>query len=54
MKVDADKCINCKRCIKACPMNVDILDPRRNRKNGTECILCLKCSKVCPKKAIRA
>lgn len=54
IKVDTDKCINCKKCIKTCPMNVDILDPRRSRKNGTECILCFECLKACPKKAIKA
>lgn len=53
VKVDEDKCINCKKCLKTCPMNVDILDARRSRKNGTECILCLECSKICPKKAIK-
>ena len=52
VKVDVDKCINCKKCLKTCPMNVDILDARRNRKNGTECILCLSCLNICPKKAI--
>jgi ferredoxin len=54
IKVDADKCIDCKKCIRTCPMNVDMLNPSRSRKNGTECILCLECSKVCPKKAIKA
>lgn len=53
IKVDKDKCINCKRCIKTCPMNVDMLNPKRKRKNGTECILCLECLKVCPKRAIK-
>ncbi|URZ17573.1 hypothetical protein CLFE_036260 [Clostridium felsineum DSM 794] len=53
IKVDKDKCVNCKRCIKTCPMNVDMLNPKRKRRNGTECILCLECLKVCPKKAIK-
>lgn len=52
IKVDTYNCINCKKCIKVCPMDVDMLNPRRNRKNGTECILCFECSKACPKKAI--
>jgi len=54
IKVDTHKCINCNKCTEVCPMDVDMLDPRRNRKNGTECILCIECSKACPKKAIKA
>ena len=48
-----EECINCKRCIKNCPMNVDILDNSRKRKNGTECILCLNCINGCPKHALK-
>lgn len=53
VKCDHDKCIGCKKCIKNCPMNVDMLDNSRKRKNGTECILCFKCIKDCPKKALK-
>ena len=52
VKCNHDKCINCKKCIKNCPMNVDILDDSRKRKNGTECILCCNCIKECPKDAL--
>ncbi|MDL2215470.1 4Fe-4S dicluster domain-containing protein [Ruminococcaceae bacterium OttesenSCG-928-N02] len=51
--VDADACISCGKCKKACPMDVDMLDNRRNRENGTECILCFECQKACPKQAIK-
>ena len=47
-----DKCINCKKCIKSCPMNVYLLDNSRKRKNATECILCNNCVRNCPKKAL--
>lgn len=53
VKCDKEKCISCKKCINGCPMNVDMLDNSRKRKNGTECILCLKCVDECPKKALR-
>lgn len=52
IKCDHNKCINCKKCINSCPMNVDMLDDSRKRKNGTECILCCNCTKVCPKNAL--
>ena len=45
VKCDHSKCINCKKCVKSCPMNVDMLDDSRKRKNGTECILCGNCIK---------
>lgn len=53
VKCDHDKCINCKKCIKGCPMNVDMLNDSRNRENGTECILCLNCINNCPKNALK-
>lgn len=52
VKCDKDKCIKCKKCIKSCPMNVDMTDNRFKRKNGTECILCMHCIDNCPKKAL--
>ena len=52
IKCDKSKCISCGKCKKACPMDVDVTDNSRNRKNATECILCLECVKSCPKKAL--
>lgn len=52
VKCDKSKCIDCKKCIKSCPMNVDMTDNSRKRKNGTECILCSNCIKECPTKAL--
>ena len=49
---DEDKCISCGKCKRICPMDVDITDNSRRRKNGTECILCMECVKNCPKKAL--
>lgn len=52
VKCDDTKCIKCKKCLRNCPMNVDMLDNKRSRKNGTECILCMKYIDECPKKAL--
>ncbi|MFQ9908710.1 MAG: 4Fe-4S binding protein [Acutalibacter sp.] len=52
MKLDKDKCVSCGKCLKACPMQVDMLDASRSRRNGTECILCLECIRECPKQAL--
>lgn len=49
---DKSKCISCGKCKQVCPMNVDVTDNSRKRKNGTECILCMECVKACPKKAL--
>ena len=49
---DKEKCISCGKCRKVCPMEVDMTDNSRSRKNGTECILCMECVKACPKKAL--
>lgn len=52
IKNDKNKCISCNKCKKICPMNVDMTDNSRKRKNGTECILCMNCINECPKKAL--
>lgn len=52
VKCDKDKCISCGKCKQVCPMDVDITDNSRKRKNGTECIMCFECKKNCPKGAI--
>lgn len=49
---DEEKCISCGRCCEVCPMDVDMLDLRRSRINGTECILCLECVNACPINAL--
>ena len=55
MRVTCDEslCIFCGKCLETCPMNVDMLDPKRSRANGTECILCLECVNACPVKALK-
>ena len=52
VKCGKEKCISCGKCKKVCPMDVDVTDNSRRRKNGTECILCMECVKACPKKAL--
>lgn len=49
---DKEKCISCGKCKKVCPMDVDMTDNSRKRKNGTECILCFECARNCPKGAL--
>ena len=52
IQCDTDKCVSCGKCKKVCPMDVDVTDNSRKRKNGTECILCMECVKNCPKDAL--
>ena len=53
IKVNEEKCINCNKCRKVCPMNVDMLNNKHSRENGTECILCLECVNHCPTGALK-
>lgn len=53
VKCDDEKCNNCNKCLIVCPMNVDMLDNSRKRKNGTECILCGQCIKSCKNDALK-
>ena len=52
VQCDKDKCVSCGKCAQVCPMDVDVTDNSRRRKNGTECILCMECVRACPKKAL--
>ena len=52
IRCDENKCISCGKCKKVCPMDVEMTDNSRKRKNGTDCILCMECVKVCPKGAL--
>ncbi|MFZ3147569.1 MAG: 4Fe-4S binding protein [Methanothrix sp.] len=48
LKVDADKCIDCGKCQKVCPMQLpvnEILDK-------PDCIKCARCVEACPKHAL--
>ena len=52
--IEKDLCINCKTCMRLCPMGVFVsgeetpeVHPRRR------CIECMHCAGACPKKAIR-
>ena len=50
---DKEKCVSCGKCKRVCPMDVDMTDNTRSRKNGTECIICMECVEQCPKKALK-
>ena len=50
---DEDECIHCGKCLRVCPMEVEVNNNSRKRKNATECILCQKCKKECPVKALK-
>ena len=52
IKCDTGKCVSCNKCKQVCPMDVDMTDNSRKRKNGTECILCMECVRSCPKDAL--
>ena len=46
IKRNEETCINCKRCDKACPMNIQV-SANNHVRNG-QCINCMKCIHVCP------
>ena len=52
IRCDQDRCVHCGKCKQVCPMDVDMTDNTRKRRNGTECILCMECVKNCPKNAL--
>jgi ferredoxin len=49
MKIDSAACIQCGKCDKVCPMDLDV----RQEVGGRECIVCGDCKKVCPGQGIQ-
>lgn len=53
LKADKEKCIDCKKCNKSCPMSLDVNTMISNhRMENSECILCGECVDTCPKNVI--
>ncbi len=48
IQVEKDRCIGCNCCIKACKMDVNVLETP----NHPECIRCGACMKACPENVI--
>jgi len=46
IKRDEDKCIGCKKCSKACPMNINVSEKEHIRHG--QCINCFECISACP------
>lgn len=47
------KCEKCPDCVKACPMQIKILELPWEKFNHQECILCMECADACKHKAIK-
>ncbi|MBP2031258.1 polyferredoxin [Methanohalophilus levihalophilus] len=53
LRKDENKCIDCKKCNKICPMSIDVNTMIHSQTmENTECILCGECVDVCPKGVI--
>ena len=50
VKLDTEKCVKCKLCIKTCP--VGAIDPETFRVDNAKCTKCNSCIEICPKRAI--
>ena len=51
-KVDREKCIACKQCIKDCPVRVISLEEGKAYINNEGCIKCGHCIAICPVEAV--
>ena len=51
LKVDADKCIGCSKCVKICPTE-NIIMTENKAQGKDKCTVCYRCVNACPKQAI--
>jgi Polyferredoxin len=52
LRIDKNKCTNCRLCVKTCPtLSIDLKDVEKGRPSFT-CTKCGKCIDACPKDAI--
>lgn len=53
VKINKEKCTNCKKCLETCPVNCfGIENGEVVVKNPEKCILCRACEIQCPHNAI--
>jgi ferredoxin-type protein NapH len=54
LDADKDRCIDCKKCTRECPMGLEVNSMvRQDRPENPDCILCGSCVDACPKGAIK-
>lgn len=54
LKTEQEKCIDCKRCTKTCPMSLNVNGMvQEGTMENSECILCGNCVDTCPQDVIR-
>lgn len=54
MSADTEKCINCKKCERKCPMSIQVSEEvKLGKVASSDCILCGECADVCPKKVLK-
>ncbi len=51
LKIDADKCVGCAKCVKICPTKNIMMEDNKAKGKDT-CTVCYRCVNLCPKQAI--
>jgi len=51
--IDENKCVGCRICIRACPINAISMKEGKAEIDMEKCIRCGKCHEVCPQEAVR-
>lgn len=52
LKLDTEKCLGCKLCEKACPMNLSIISEKKTLAPNSDCIKCWECITKCRHQAL--
>lgn len=53
LKINAEKCIGCGKCVQLCPMkNISLSAEGNHAQPGKRCTMCYRCANSCPAQAI--
>jgi len=52
LRLKKDRCVECSKCDRVCPVQVPVMSSKSNILHHPECVSCFECKSACPTRAI--